>query len=300
MITNRPFKDQTWIDISSPSKNELDLLIIDHKLDPLVVKDLLTPTPKQHARVFDQGIYAVLHIPFFRHNHNEDPKQEIDFIITKDNLFTTRYDSIDALHHFAKQVEVNEILRKNEKSHLFFGLMKVVYSFLFDEVEYLRDWLKETEIKIFAGHEKAMVFTISLISRNILNFKRIIRSHELVLLSIKEDAGDIFDANFKREIDVLLEDWQRIMDELTNLSDTVSELRATNDSILSTKQNDTTKQLNAIGSIILPISIIGQIFGLSVLYFPLKNNPYAFWIILGLMFLTMLSSLIYARFKKWI
>jgi Mg2+ and Co2+ transporter CorA len=140
MIVTHTFKDQSWTDISSPTKNELDSLILNQNIDPIIAKDLLTPTPRQYAKDFNGGIYAVMHIPFFKHSREGNAEQEIDFIITQKQLFTTRYDSIDSLHHFAKQIEVNEILNKSADSHLFFGLMKVVYSFLFDEVEYLKDY----------------------------------------------------------------------------------------------------------------------------------------------------------------
>lgn len=300
MIVTRSFKDQSWTDISSPTKNELDSLILNRNIDPIVAKDLLTPTPRQYAKEFSGGIYAVIHIPFFRHATSGNLEQEIDFIITTNELFTTRYDSIDSLHHFAKQIEVNEILKKSADSHLFFGLMKVVYSFLFDEVEYLKDWLRETEMKIFNGHEKAMVFTISATARDILNFKRIIQPHRAVLETIGNIGKNTFDQNFNKEVAFLIEEWERLNTELSSISDIMNELRETNNSILSTKQNDIMKQLTVIGSIVLPISIVGQIFGLSIIYFPLKNNPYAFWIILGMMIFTMFCSLVYARFRRWL
>ena len=69
--------------------------------------------------------------------------------------------------------------------------------------------------------------------------------------------------------------------------------------MLSTKQNEIMKQLAILGSILLPLTIIGQLFGLSVRSFPLMNHPYAFWIILSLMAVVMLISVIYAKIKKW-
>ena len=62
--------------------------------------------------------------------------------------------SIDALHLFAKQMEVKEILNKNDYSHLFFGIMKEVYGFLFNEIDYIKDWIKEIEKRYLRGEKK--------------------------------------------------------------------------------------------------------------------------------------------------
>ena len=81
--------------------------------------------------------------------------------------------------------------------------------------------------------------------------------------------------------------------------DLVVELRETNNSMLSAKQNEIMKNLAVIGSVLFPLTIIGQIFGMSIHYFPLIDNPYAFWIILGFMAIVMVLTLVYAKVKKW-
>jgi len=71
MITTRSFIDQTWIDLNSPTKDELDSLVLSRDIDPMVAKDLLTPTPKQHIKEFDDAIYAVIHIPYQKFPYNQ-------------------------------------------------------------------------------------------------------------------------------------------------------------------------------------------------------------------------------------
>lgn len=299
MTNTRSLGDQVWIDLSSPSKEEVDSLILVRNIDPIIAKDLLTPTPKQHIKEFDNSIYAVLHIPSFKHSHSDNLEQEIDFIINEKGLITTRYDSIDALHQFAKQIEVAEILNKDNHTHLFFSVMKEIYEFLFNELDYIKDWIKEIEKNIFEGRENDMVFAISNASRNLLNFKRIVDPHQRVWLSLESIGGNIFGEKFEKETHLLLEEWERLLLEIKNISDMLDELRETNNSMLSTKQNEIMKKLTIIGSVLLPLTIVSQLFGLSIASFPLKNEPNAFWIILAIMATVMLISVIYAKIKRW-
>ena len=291
---------QTWIDLNSPTKEEADSLVLSQGIDPSVAKDLLSPTPKQYAKESGSAIYAIFHIPSFKHSHSVGLEQEIDFYLTENGLLTARYDSIDALHHFAKQLEVNEILSKDNHSHLFFGLMKEVYEFLFNETDYIKEWMKEIERNIFDGREKEMVFAISAASRNLLNFERIIEPHRTVLASIEDIGKNIFGDKFKKDMRILSEEWQRLSLEVKSIRGMLDELRETNNSILSTKQNEIMKTLTILAFIVVPLATLSQIFGMNVVHTPLVGLPYDFWILIGIMFGMALAMYAFFKYKKWI
>jgi len=299
MITTRSFLNQMWIDLNSPTKEETDSLVLTHDIEPSIAKDLLAPTPTQRAENRGQSIYTVLHLPTFKRSRFICDTQEVDIIISQNGLITARYDSIDALHYFDKQIEVNEILNKGENIHLFFGMMKEIYNSMHDELSYMEDQMKEIEKNIFDGYEKEMVYAISNAGRNILNFRRIIDPHSDIFEFLKENGGQKFGPEFGTKTKVLIEDWRHLMRVVNNQIDMIAQLRETNNSMLSTKQNEIMKQLTIIGSVILPLTIVGQIFGLSISHFPFKEDYNAFWIVLVIMAITMLMTIVYAKFKKW-
>lgn len=302
MIVSRSIGHELWTDLSSPTKEELDSIVLSQKIDPLVVKDLLSPTPKQFAKEFSDGVYAVIHIPSFRHSHSLSFEQEIDFIVTKNGVITSRYDSIDALHYFSKQVEVGEILFKENgnHNHLFIGLMKEIYKFLSDEADYMRDWTKEIEKNIFEGKEKDMVFGISAASRNLLNFRRIIGPHETILNTFVNVSRVHFGEKFEKEAKMLLEEWTRLQSLLHNISEMLNELRETNNSILSTKQNEIMKILTVMAFIILPLSLITSIFGMNTKSIPIVGAPHDFWVVIGIMAAATIAMFAFFRYKKWL
>ncbi len=299
MITTRSFMNQVWIDLNSPTKEEIDSLILTQNISSAIAKDLLAPTPTQYAKENGDAIYAVLHIPTLKHSNSTENIQEVDFIIKADSIVTARYDSIDALHFFAKQIEVSEILNKGKNSHLFFGLMREIYKSLADELAYMEDWMKEIEKNIFEGQEKAMVFTISNASRNLLNFKRTVDPHGNVFEFLRDIGKEKFGQEFGLEVKIIMEEWKRMIKRVNNQMDLIVELRETNNSMLTTKQNEIMKTLAVVGSVLLPLSVIGQIFGMSIHNFPLIDNPHAFWIILSMMAIIAVVTLIYAKVKKW-
>ncbi len=300
MITTRSFMDQTWTDLNSPTREEVDSLILTQHIDPAIAKDLLTPTPSQYAQDRNNVIYAVLHIPTFKHSHSESDFQEVDFIISRDNLITTRYDSVDPLHYFAKKIEVDEILNKGENSNIFFSMMKEIYKSMEDELAYTEDWMKQIEKKIFEGEEKEMVFSISNASRNLLDFKRIIGSHEHVFEFIRDVGAEKFGPDFSKQAKVLLGEWQQIIKVINNQVDLVTELRETNNSMLSTKQNEIMKIFTIMAFVTFPLALIASIFGMNAAYMPIIGSSNDFWIIMTIMFVISLAMFAYFRYKKWI
>lgn len=302
MITTRNVLEQTWTDLNSPSKEELDSLVMSENIDPAVAKDLLAPTPKQIAKGFGNSIYAIFHIPSFRHKNKESFEQEVDFIISEKSLITARYDNVDAIHQFSKEVEVDEILNKNNlgDSHLFFGVTREIYKFLFDEIDYIKDWLREIEKGIFEGKEKEMVFGISAVGRNLLGFKRTIGSHQSVWQNLIQIGTEKYGDKFGRDALSLFDECKRLLVEIENTSLMLAELRETNNSILSTKQNEIMKIFTILAFVTFPLSLVAAIFGMNTAHIPIVGDPNDFWKVLGIMAMMSLAMFSYFKYKKWI
>ncbi len=300
MITTRPFIDQIWIDLNSPTKEEVDSIMITQNISPAIAKDLLTPTPTQYSEDDGDTIYAVLHIPTFQHAHPNEIDQEVDFIISKKSVITARYDSIDALHYFAKEIEVNEILNHQSNLHLFFGIMEEIYNSITNELASIEDWMREIEKNIFEGQEKEMVFAISSTGRNILNFKRAIDPHGEVFDFIARVGGEKFGKDFEEEAKSLRDEWRRVMKRINNYLDMISELRETNNSMLSTKQNETMKVFTIMAFVTFPLSLVAAIFGMNTSFIPFVGSPNDFWIVLGIMFVMSIAMFSFFKYKRWI
>src|SRR5210317_1659031 len=114
MLTRYKHRNLTWIDLESPTQEEVRNIMSEFSINPLAAEELLTPTLKPKVDQYDNFIYLILHFPAFKHSHSEGQNQEVDFIIGKDFLITTRYDTVDPIHKFSKVFEVNSILDRSD------------------------------------------------------------------------------------------------------------------------------------------------------------------------------------------
>lgn len=303
MLKKQNYKAVTWADSETPTKDEARNLMEEFSLNPEVAQDILLPTFKDKISIFKDYVYLVLHFPAFKHTHNKSHRQEIDFVIGKNFIITNRYESIDAMEKYAKIFEVNSILDKNEaeigSGQLFLAIMRTVYQSLSDELDSINYLLREAEKNIFAGKEKEMVFELSRVGREIINFNHIITPHGNILETLRQNSEKMFGKSFALELDETINEYYKISKILENVTEVLRELRETNNSLLSTKQNEIMKTLTIFTFFALPFTIITGFFQMNTKITPIVGNNNGWFIIVGIEIIVMIIVFLIAKRKNW-
>ena len=305
MIKKYTYDGLTWVDLETPTPAEIREVMDTYGINPLVAEELSTPTLRPKVDLYNDFIYLILHFPIFK-NSPEDfhkHKKEIDFVLGKKVLITTRYDSLDPLHNFSKVFETNSILEKSKMGdhagYIFFYMMRSLYHSLHDELIYIKDKLSDIEDKIFSGKEKDMVFELSKINRELLNFKEAISVHKDVLNSFEAASKKFFGDTFDYHVRSIIGEYYKVQANVDGSKEYLKELRDTNDSLLSTKQNEVMKQLTVITFVFLPLSFVAAILGMSM-QTPFISNINDFWSVLIFMVAFGLAMLTFFKYKKFI
>ena len=196
MLTRYVQRNLTWIDLVSPSPSEVRALMHEFTIDPLIAEELLVPSYKPKVERRGEHIYVILHYPVLRGLGNR-PEQEIDFVIGKHFLITTRYAQSDPLHAFAKAFEVGQVLGHGTTGmmhggHLFAAMARNLYTALMNECEVLDRHMQDIEERIFGGDERRMVFDISQTGRTIHDFRQSLMPHLEMLNSLEPVAAKVF------------------------------------------------------------------------------------------------------------
>lgn len=304
MVSRYTYKDLVWVDLQSPTPEEVRALMEEFNIHPLVADELLTPTLRSKVDVYHDFIYLILHFPTITHKHDGGEDQEIDFIVGKKFIITTHYDLIDQLHEFSKVFEVNSILDKSNigdhAGFILFYLLKDLYKMLDGELEHINHDFNDIQAKIFSGKERDMVNAISHINRDLLNFKQILRPHKEVLESFEIAGTKFFEGDFSYYLRTIVGEFYKISAALDGHRETVLDLRDTNDSLLTTKTNDIMKLLTVMSFTMLPLSFVASLFGMNAVNMPLIGDPNDFWIILLGMFVAGLFLVGFFKFRKWL
>lgn len=303
MISKYTYKKLTWIDLESPTREEVVRLVEEYDLPALVGEELLGQTVRSKVDIHENLIYLILHFPVLHHKNGERPEQEIDFIIGKDFVITTHYEAIDPIHEFSKIFEVNSILDKTQigdhAGFLFFYIIKELYRSTTRKLEDLNSRIERIEALIFEGHEGRMVEEISLMKRKLIDFKQAIRFHHGVLTSFERAGKNFFGESFEYYLSAIVGEYTKVENILDGHMDILDDLRKTNDSLLSNKTGETVKTLTIMTFIMLPLTLITGIFGMNS-NVSFIEDPIDFFIVIAAMVVLATSMFIYFKSKKWL
>jgi magnesium transporter len=303
MVNRYEYEGVTWVDIENPTPEEINAVGEEFKMGPLLTHELLAPTLKPRVDLYPDSVYTLLHFPAGRHTRGTHPSQEVDFVIGKNFLITVHYDTVDALVDFARSFEAAMLLKhgvgKFHSGHLLFELAQRLYQEVEYELDSIEDTIEAIEDDIFSGHERNMVIAISRVSRELIDQKRILSMHTEILASLEHAGVSLFGENFSKYLRGVSAFHYRTHQRALALFDTVTELRSTNDSLLTTKQNEITKNLTIMAFVTFPLSLIASLFGMNTLDTPIASSTHGFWIIIGFMTVLACFFFFYFKIKKW-
>jgi magnesium transporter len=304
MLTRYEQGSLTWIDLVTPTNGEVRQLMQEFDLHPLVAQELLVPSQKSKADKYEDHLYLVLNFPALHMGHHGPTEQEIDFVIGKNFLITARYENINPMHSFARTFEADSLMGNARGAvrghHLFTSMMRSLYHGLIVECDVLQERLMEIEERIFSGDERSMVARISHVGRTMHNFKKTLTPHREMLMSLDLPGEKLFGREFVYYLHTILGDFSRVERTLEHLRESLVELRETNNSLLSTKQNEIMKNFTVLTFVFLPLSFIAGLFGMNTMNNPIVGSAFDFWIIVALMAAIGVVCLLYFRRKDWL
>ncbi len=307
MTYTHTYRGVVWIDLERPTEDEVSSLVKRYGLHPLVGEELKMSTSLAKVEFYDEYFLAVLTLPIRERNGdtNEIVEREIDFVVGKNFLITSRTETIEQLEYFGKIFEANTILNKDEKiehaGYLFYYMVKKIYAGMIEDLENIKDSITGAEKHIFKGDERDMVEVLSSLSRELIDFKQTARAHRDIWEKMVENVDKtIFGGSFSSYMRDVRDQFNIIHEFIGNARELLNDLRETNDSLLNTKQNDIIKLLTIITFICYPATIIAAIFTIPAQNVPIIGGPSGWWVLIIAAAVITAGFWWYFKKQKWV
>lgn len=304
MMTRHTRGTVTWVDLESPTHEELALVMKEFGINSRIEEEIVSPTAYPISISFPDYEYMVLHFPTGT-NTEGARSQEVDFIVGKTFMVTVRYEVIEALHSLHRVFEAEELLGTQEDAThpeaLVEQVLRRLYSSVSAEAEQILRVLERIELDIFSGRERETVRSISNVNRILLRFETMLTRHKEPLTDFltKLSEPTLFGKRASERAARIGAERDHAMALVTSYKAVASELRITNDSLLSASQNGTMKTLTIMSFVILPLTLITGVFGMNIDEMPIIRLPGAFWIIVAIMACSAFSFFLFFRLKRW-
>lgn len=292
----------SWVDFEQPSHDDILYLQEHFNIHPLAIEEFFTPTYQPKAVSYDNCIFLSIHIPMFDVEKRTTYSAELDMIITKQHLITAHRHKIYQLEKFFHDIQTSEgkqrIHLTQTPAHLLYTVLELLLESCFPRLDHISKNLDDIEDQVFGEKEKEMVLEISIVKRDILNFRRAVKPQRAIIESIIQKENGFIPAELKIYFQDLIGTNIRIWNILENNKELIESLEETNNSLLSNKLDVTMKVLTIFSAITLPISAYSAVMAMNVAI-PLTAARNAFWIHTAIMFSMSALTAVIFRWRKW-
>ncbi|NTW15202.1 MAG: magnesium transporter CorA family protein [Candidatus Moranbacteria bacterium] len=292
----------TWIDFLDPQPGDITYLQENYNIHPLAIEELMTPTYQPKAVQYDKCLFLSVHTPLFDAALRTTYPGELDIILTKDTLITAHKHDIYQLREFheklARSKGSQRLYFAKTPAHLLYHVLEILLNSCFPKLHHISENLDYIETQVFSGHEKEMVTEISIVKRDILNFRRTLKPQRSILDSLTQRDHPFIPDDLTVYFQDLIGTNIRVWNILESTKETIEALEATNNSLLSNKLDMTMKVLTIFNAVLLPMSAYSNMLAMSA-DIPFGHSPHAFWIHVGIMFVISMATMVVFKARKW-
>jgi magnesium transporter len=293
----------TWIHLDAPQLEEVQELALRFDWHALDIEDVLSKRQRPKIDDYPDYLFGVLHFPVYDKAVQRLNAAELDFFLGSDYLVTfPNVELLPVTRLFSRCQEDEEFraqLFSKGSGRLLYDVLDDLFDYCFPILDKIGHKLDSVEDDMFEGRSEEVVRDISNVKQEIISYRKIIKPERATLRVLERHVERFLPEELELYFDDIIDGSERVWDMLDNYKEVVEALETTNEAIVSHRQNEVLQILTIISFIMLPLFVITGIFGMNV-HFPGEFTATGFWVICGLMAVSVAGMVAFFRHKGWL
>ena len=285
-----------WVDMCSPSKDELLVLAEELGLHELAVEDALSP----HQR--PKLDYYATHLFLSAHSVRVDDagelhKTEIDAFINERWIITVRKNDEFSMEPVLRRWDRSGDLAKYGVSFLLYGLLDVIVDGYFATVQSFDDFYDEVSDQIFSERplDPAKQRHWFEMRRSLVQFHRLVVPMREAVSSLMRREHSAVDEDLYPYFQDVYDHILRVSESTDALRDLVSTIVETNLSLRDYRQNQVMKKVTSWAAIVAVPTLVTGYYGMNV---PFPGSGHTWGWLTAVTLCIVCSLTLYTLFRK--
>jgi magnesium transporter len=300
-----------WIDLLDPSEDELrgalGREIHDRALEALLRPSRQDDEPRPRLEGHDHYVFGVLLVPVLVREEDRVFYKELDFVVTRERLVTVRKTPENG--HPFDPTPVQESVRRDDDTRaglIVYRLVDLIAEYFLDLVDAIDDEIDELEEGIETWTSRQVSGRISTLRHDLLRVRRTVAPTRDAIRRIVDRRIDVgegpellpraVELDFADAYDKLL----RASEGLDLSRDLLASARDYHQAKITNEQNEVTKRLTVIASLLLVPTFIVGLYGQNFPNIPEIGWSFGYWWSWGWILLTTALQLAFFRWLGWI
>lgn len=280
-------------------KNVGDLIGIDN----FIVSDVLNVSRRTKMDELDEVLFFSIKSVLQKDESDVVRVEQISFLLKDNILVSFQEKKSDFFMHIRERIKTHSgIVRKKKNDYLLYLLLDAVMENFFITIENYENAVENLLVEAKNNHRSIVLENIERERENLNFLKRAIvplRDALLILKSGRDDELALIEksnyAFFERLHQKSLEILEQIDYDLKSL-ESASNIFF---SMQSQRMNQIMKTLTIFSVIFMPLTFIVGVYGMNFENMPELKSENGYFIVLGVMFLTVIGMVYYFRRKHW-
>jgi magnesium transporter len=295
----------TWVNVVSPDVETATELAERFGWHPLDVEDIVSTRQRPKVDDYDEDgyLFVILHFPAYDKSVQRLDAAELDIFLGPDYLVTIPNRELLPVTRLFGRCESDDALKEQlfakGSGRLLYEVLDDLFDYCFPILDKIGHKLKSVEEDMSERRAEDIVHDILNVKLEIISYRKVIKPERPTLRVLERRVARFLPEELELYFDDIVDAAERIWDQLDNYKEVVEALEATNESVISHRQNDVLRVLTIFSVIVLPLTLISGIFGMNV-KFPGVGTHDAFWALVGVMLVTIVGMVGFFRWKRWI
>ena len=293
----------TWTNIERPTPEDIGVLRRNYNFHPLDLEDCLSKIERPKIDEYEDYLFIVMHFPVYDPDQHISRPSEVDFFIGSGYLVTIHDGILKPIYQLFDDCQRYERTRAKHMgrgaSRLLYSVIDALVDYCFPILDKVDSNIRVIEEEVFTEDMRRIVQEISIVRRDIIALRRIIRPQIAIVANLEQKDRPFI----REELDVyfgdIVDHLNKAWDILADHREVIEGLSETSDSVISYRINEVMRILTIISVIMLPLTLLSGIYGMNI-YLPLARNPLSFVFILGLMILMAGGMILYFKRQRWL
>jgi magnesium transporter len=318
------YQDLLFINVTKPTDFEMKFLKNTYDFDSLNLEDYLhsTQIPKiEHHKNYD---LLVFRFPFFSENIPENShiygthppasktstskrriiSSYVNFFVSKEYVVVLHDGKLPQIDHIFALCQQT---LHSRTEHMGRGAAFLVYKIIdalvdscFPAINEITSTIDDIDRELEGKQSQKTLEDISTVRRNLVVFHTMIKPILPLLRELEEGKHTELDGAMQSFWGNVLDHLEKVWDRVEDNQELIEGISRSNESLLSSRNNEIVKFLTVITSIAFPFVIVNNLYSMNVVGLPFAQQQGIVLVLFGVIFVSGLTIVLYFRHRKWL
>ena len=314
-LDEKVFTTKEFSDVDEVTKNKVDWYdtrgLHDTKfieqlgqkfeLHNLILEDVVDAHQRPKYDEYDNGIFIIFKALHFDKSQLKVTREQVAVFFRPDLILSFQEDETDLFSAVRSRLKAHSgRIRSRGADYLCYALIDNVVDQYFIVLDQMGDAIQEIEQKMMEEPTNEIRSDIHRMKKQIILVRKSISPLREAIGQFSRSENDHIDKSTSIFIRDLYDHTIQIMEMVESYRDVLNGLQDLYISEISLRMNQVMQILTIITTIFVPLSFLVGLYGMNFEYMPELGYRYAYFVLLGVMFLIFMGALWYFRRKKWL